>query len=92
MEKTTIKSRVKAGADWLDSKVPGWFRKIDLIRLDMRSLSLCVLAQACGDNHAHRYDSTLGFDATIVGGVVVREEYEQLADAWDELITARLVA
>ncbi len=36
---------VKAGAEWLDSIMPDWFRKIDINKLDMSRSDQCILGQ-----------------------------------------------
>lgn len=41
----TIRQRVRAGAEFLDARVPGWFGQIDLAVLDLESECRCVLGQ-----------------------------------------------
>lgn len=48
---TTIAERVAKGAALLDVKTPGWWRRIDLSRLDMNCAERCVSGQSLGDYH-----------------------------------------
>lgn len=72
--KAVLRERVFKGVQLLDRKMPGWRKRIDLERLDMSSLSNCVLAQLCdGDAGSKKADelregrrmSSLGFDARL---------------------------
>ena len=38
-------ARVLNGASWLDENYPGWWKTIDLVKLDIVSGNLCILAQ-----------------------------------------------
>lgn len=40
--------RIESGAALLDRQSPGWFRRIDLARLDMKSCTFCILGQLYG--------------------------------------------
>lgn len=42
------KARIRAGAMLLDEKVPGWYNKIDMGKLDVDSFSCCVVCQTFG--------------------------------------------
>jgi hypothetical protein len=52
-----VAERVKRGAALLDEKRAGWWRDIDLARLDLRSGCDCVIGQVGG---------TLGYSATAL--------------------------
>ena len=52
--------RVRTGVALLDEKVPGWFERIDLDRLDMDSCARCVLGQLFGS--FVRGSLAVGFD------------------------------
>lgn len=45
----SIARRVAAGARFLDEREPGWWERIDLYLLDMRSQCGCVLGQLATD-------------------------------------------
>ena len=45
-------TRVARGAALLDEKLPGWWQRVDLDRLDLSKCTDCVLGQLTGD-----YDS-----------------------------------
>lgn len=40
-----IASRVKAGAEFLDEEVPGWYKRVDTDLLDLSSPVACILGQ-----------------------------------------------
>lgn len=44
----TIEERVQAGATFLDANVPGWWKKIDLEKLDISSPFDCIIGQLYG--------------------------------------------
>lgn len=44
----TFEARVARGAAWLDEVQPGWERRIDLSKLELRSACRCVLGQLYG--------------------------------------------
>lgn len=43
-----IRSRVRKGAERMDSEQPGWFNRVDVKRLDTGSAIDDVVTQACG--------------------------------------------
>jgi hypothetical protein len=91
---STVAERVERGAALLDAKRPGWWRDIDLGRLDIWSCHDCIGGQLDGG-----YDATmdllgvwdveeardLGFDDR---GLCPEDgEYAALTEAWRDLIT-----
>lgn len=42
-------ARVARGAAWLDEVAPGWERKLDFGKMEMRECSRCVLGQVFSD-------------------------------------------
>lgn len=78
----TARTRVAAGAAWLDRNVPDWVGRIDLDELMMRSVCDCVLGQLFGDYYAAPItldDSiAMGFD-TAEGKALQR--FAELSDA-----------
>ena len=44
----TLKQRVKKGASLLDAKKPKWYKKINVKKLNLSSLTNCVLGQLYG--------------------------------------------
>ncbi len=90
---STITERVRRGAALLDEKRPGWWRDIDLGRLDIDSCSTCILGQIGGGKYG-AYTSAMselglgdyedveyGFDGDYPGA---------LTEAWRDLIGQRL--
>ena len=66
----SYRENVTRGAVWLDEKEPGWWERIDLERLDMDSLTDCIIGQLYGDfwdweevRDNSEAASDLGFDA-----------------------------
>ena len=60
---------VKRGAQLLDELVPGWHRRIDLERLEMTDINLCILGQL------------FGYEAELALG---KELYPELWDAFNK--------
>jgi hypothetical protein len=54
---------VARGAAWLDMVHPGWERKIDLARLELRDECRCVLGQLCtiGTEDEAQKNGTMGY-------------------------------
>jgi hypothetical protein len=48
MTEAKMRRRVERGAAWMDKKHPGWFRKLDVSRLDAHSDDRCVIGQVTG--------------------------------------------
>jgi hypothetical protein len=97
---TDITARVARGAALLDEREPGWWQRIDLDRLDLRSPCRCVLGQLHGNYYPaadrmfggddRKVESAAiahGFDS--VGVIPPYTEYDALDAAWRDLITAR---
>ena len=90
----TITERVERGAALLDEKMPGWWQRVDLGRLDIESGCNCVIGQLGSYPETSEGfgllssldDFTHGFD----GGEP--DDYRALTKAWRDLILARYVA
>ena len=73
-------ARVAKGAAHLDQVRPGWFRQIDVGRLDLQSDCLCVLGQVVGTfraapvslRHELNVDDA-GTPGDLTGGILNRE-------------------
>ena len=99
---STVAERVQRGAELLDEKRPGWWREIDLSRLDVSSTCNCVGSQVAGVPHgftvameALELDGEEAFVAhgfesdTNLSDRLFRAEYAALTAAWRDLITGR---
>lgn len=71
-------ARVVAGACWLDAKLPGWEKKIDLGSLDLGNTCRCILGQLWG-NYGDAVDSFL---TEAPGGDKEQERAFTLASDW----------
>lgn len=49
MSQEIIKNRINNGVIYLNSVYPGWYNKIDLENINIRSLSVCILGQLYGN-------------------------------------------
>lgn len=99
----TMEQRVNRGAALLDEKRPGWWKSVDLARLDLNHCERCVLGQLFGDykegrsalcllsglSNSVKWSFDCGF--TLVGPDVDcgDEEMEKLTQAWTKLIQQR---
>ena len=87
----TIAERLKRGAALLDAKRPGWWREIDLGRLDIESACNCIIGQLGSYMETARslglYISLDDWLHGFEGG-----EYPELTDAWRDLIQQRRLA
>lgn len=101
MEKSfTIAERVKRGMAFMDKKLgPLWFKKIDLVRLDLNKPASCPLGQTDSDYYEHA--GKLGLDPdgqravdlgfNVKGGLNDRgNEMLRLTRAWRLAIARRL--
>ena len=102
---SSITERVERGAALLDAKRPGWWRRINLRRLDIRSACDCIAGQLGGYSDTLRAlglldgeeDVEHGFEAIDPDGDVlageyhrlVQEDYAALTAAWHDLIGKR---
>ena len=93
-----IAERVERGAALLDERIPGWWKHIDLSRLDVASGCDCVAGQLPGGyvkvaddlfGPGVTYDSEAdhGFEAEGFGTDTA--EFAELTVAWRDLIEAR---
>ena len=98
----TDEKRVADGARYLDLNAPGWFRSIDLNRLNMSNPCYCVVGQlfysfAVGleqldvDPGAVE-DVALGFDRSDSLGLDYSRDLAALTPIWKREIEARLAA
>ena len=90
---TALAGRVRKGARLLDERMPGWWRQIDLERLDIDSPCDCVAGQVGGYTEVLRalgLDDGAEYDYGFDGGSFA--EVRALTLAWCELITARRAA
>mgnify|MGYP001564744249 FL=1 len=92
-------SYVERGAEVLDRVYPGWWRKIDLDRLDMKDCSDCLLGQLYGDYRSGLVKIGLperpiwesiewGFDADVIT-LVEDPNFSILRNAWVREISSR---
>jgi len=98
----TNEKQVADGARYLDLNAPGWFRSIDLNRLNMSNPCCCVVGQlfysfAVGleqldvDPGAVE-DVALGFDRSDSLGLDYSRDLAALTPIWKREIEARLAA
>ena len=85
-------SAVERGALFLDEKRPGWWKEIDVDRLNMGNPVSCVLGQLCGSYGDGLYQLgitpaeqfRLGFYSPTFSGL--------LTEPWEQAIADRLQA
>lgn len=95
------RARVNRGAELMDRYHPGWFRTIDIGRLDIAHGAHCIFGQVVG-GYIHAVDSgryrelpdatarvNYGF-VTARGSVADRIEHELTQEAWVAAIRQRL--
>ena len=92
--------RVSDGVRFLDSKVPDWFKSIDLNQLDMLNPCHCVMGQLfpsyrmglerLGVDVTINEDVALGFDRSF--GLDLPHNVDELTPIWKREIGARLAA
>lgn len=86
-------SYATAGAALLDTYRPGWFRNIDLFTLDQCSTVNCVLGQTYGEYYKGLEALDVeGGDARIYCGFSSNDDYDNLNEAWTQIINSRLAA
>ena len=98
----TDEKRVADGARYLDLNAPGWFRSIDLNRLNMSNPCCCVVGQlfhsfAAGleqldVDSTEDEDVALGFDRTDPLDLDYSNNLAALTPIWKREIEARLAA
>jgi len=96
----TDEKHVADGARYLDSNVPGWFRSIDLNRLDILNPCYCVVGQLFHSFGAGLeqldVDATLGEDEALGFnpplGPDFSNDVDVLTPIWKREIRARLAA
>jgi hypothetical protein len=87
-------SRAREGMAWLDVHAPGWVEKIDLDRLDMRSMENCVLGQLYGSYFAREADAAKlrgGYAVAKERGFAYGTEVDTLTMAWIMIIVEHRV-
>jgi hypothetical protein len=88
----TIAERVARGAALLDEREPGWWQRIDLSKLDIKSCEDCIAAQlGKGDylDGLHAIGVTCYEDEDGCGFDGAGDEYESLAEEWRLAIEER---
>jgi hypothetical protein len=90
---------VTTGVDWLDLKLPGWWRvgRINLDTLNMSSGMDCVIAQLHGNSYAVGIESIFegiggySYKRAVAYGYDAYDhsEYQMLTRIWKELIISR---
>ena len=98
----TNEKQVADGARFLDSNVPGWFRSIDLSRLNMSNPCYCVVGQLFRSFEAgleqldvdatDGEDIALGFDRPDSLDLGYPRDLAALTLIWKREIEARLAA
>jgi hypothetical protein len=63
---SSVEERVQNGVAFLDEHFPGWWDKIDLVKLDIDNSYNCVLTQASGiDFYGHAAERFVYSDPTV---------------------------
>ena len=91
---TTYSQEVKNGMTFLDSARPGWHRRIDLTRLDLKDERFCVVGQLDGlydrsDLVDHITNSDVGRGFTLQQMMWVPTEWAALTAEWRTQIGRR---
>jgi hypothetical protein len=100
-----VTKRVRQGAAYLDEREPGWWQKIDLPSLDLRSSCDCILGQLATDKDSwlricrdfgltasRNEDCHRGFNLNASYGVEVDSDgvtWQDLTTEWVQVIEAR---
>ena len=92
-----LTTRVVRGAEYLDTRYPGWYAEIDLETLDLDSMSSCIIGQLSQVHHetpyTPGYDPNLGFDLNrdeyLSGSVSRQEAWDALNQLWTDEVEAR---
>lgn len=90
--------QVNKGAALLDKFHPGWYREINVSKLEMSSCTSCVLGQLFKDfwDGVERLDASysigpeFSFNENDFGFNAIRANYDQLRNLWIKEITRRL--
>lgn len=96
----TMEEKVTAGGMVLDMEKPGWYRKIDLDTLTIRSCTDCVLGQVFNgfDTGKKELGISIGADYGFALNTAqatpyeTRMEWNKLKELWIEEVEMRLVA
>lgn len=48
---TDLRGKVVRAAEWMDTKYPGWYKRVKRSSLNLKSPVFCVLGQASGNQH-----------------------------------------
>ncbi len=102
MNRHELAQRVGAGARYLDQRLPGWPRQIDLDKLQISAARSCVLGQIYGDYGSGVEELCLGGRKAVELGFFTREsdhageaacrEYSELTELWREEVARRRLA
>lgn len=94
-----LEQRRDAGAAFLDTVAPGWYRRMDVVRLDVSCCDDCPLAQLCGEFRKGVAAFGLCQVEQIQYGFLLEYNYQHddwlwhtLTTCWVELILGRLEA
>lgn len=106
-ELSLLPERIDLGEKWLDENYPGWYKEIKLNKLNMKSLSSCILGQIQGEysfartiegtGREHGFDGKYwssyvsGDEDADVGHVASEIYFDTLTSAWKERIAKRLL-
>lgn len=91
-ERTSLASRVRAGVALLDREEPGWFKRVDLARLNVGSCSMCVLGQLFGAYASGVAELDLYFTVWDLGFDAIDwtdAEYDALTRLWAYVVRTR---
>lgn len=94
----TLEARVERGAALLDREMPGWWERIDVVRLDVREPCRCIGGQL-GSGEYGRYSRLMkqlfGDSACAAvaehGFAAADYDYEEITGLWREAVAARRV-
>jgi hypothetical protein len=92
---STIAERVAKGTALLDEKLPGWWRAINLVRLELNDCQDCLLGQLFGDYDDGLPELGLSDRAAAESGfaepgfLLERTDYPSLGAEWVRVILAR---
>lgn len=74
---STVTGRVERGAALLDEKQPGWWRLVDLNRLDISTGCDCVAGQVGGFPETMRNLDLLSLEAQVAHGFEADDDAEE---------------
>jgi hypothetical protein len=103
MTQEDMRMAVAKGAVFADERLPGWYRRVDLGKLNLRNCTACVLGQLFGFTQARNpywegcKQLDLNFEDVVAYGFdpglrVARtsQSWDNLTGCWKQEITRRL--